>query len=65
MIETHNLVGIHTTDPHLPGTLYLTPEGTLTKDPQKAEKFPDNKLHRALRQIKNYSPKFFTRQVAD
>ena len=65
MIETTNLVGIHIKDPQLPGTLYLTEEGDLTKDTEKAKRIPDSRLARALRDIKQYSSNFFTVQVAD
>lgn len=65
MLEVHNLVGIHTTDPNLPGSLYLTDDGDLTKDPRKAKKVEDSKLHRALKQIRNFGNNYFILPVAD
>lgn len=64
MIETTNLVGIHTTDPQLPGTLYLAPDGNLTKDVEKAERIPDTRLARAIREISPFSNRYFIKTVA-
>jgi hypothetical protein len=65
MLEVRNIVGIHTTDPKLPGTLYLTDDGDLTKDPKKAKKVEDSRLHRALKEIKLFSTNYFIRPIAD
>jgi len=65
MIEVWNIVGIHTNDPKLPGTLYLTDDGDLTKDPKKAKKVSDSKLHKALKQVGAYSRNYFVRPVTD
>lgn len=65
MRETHNIVGVHAKDPNMVGTLYLTDDGTLTRDPRLARKVPDSKLQKALKQIKGYSNQFFVRTVTD
>lgn len=64
MLEVVNIVGIHTQDPKLPGSLYLTEDGALTKDPMRAKKVEDSKLHKALREIAIFSPNYFIRVVA-
>jgi hypothetical protein len=53
MLEVRNIVGIHTTDPKL------------TKDPKKAKKVEDSRLHRALKEIKLFSTNYFIRPIAD
>lgn len=65
MRDIHNLVGIHTKDTNLPGTLYLTDDGDLTKDPGKARKVELSKLQRALKEISGYSKHYFIRSVTD
>lgn len=65
MLQTINLVGIHTQDPNLPGTLYLSEDGGLTKEVKEARRVPDERLHQALKQVKTYSRQFFVKPVAD
>jgi hypothetical protein len=65
MLEVRNLVGIHTNDPNLPGSLYLTDDGDLTRDPHKARRVEDSKLHRALKQIKSFGNNYFIHPIAD
>lgn len=65
MLQTVNLIGIYPQDPNLPGTLYLNEDGSLTKEIKDARRVPDNRLHKALREIKGYSNKFFVKPVAD
>ena len=65
MRETFNVVGIRTKDENLVGTLYLTEDGNLTRDPMKARKVPDSKLYRALKEAKAFSSQFFVKTVTD
>jgi hypothetical protein len=63
MLEVRNIVGIHISDPKLPGRMYLTDDATLTADPKKAKLIDDSKLHKALREIKAFSNNFFVTEV--
>jgi hypothetical protein len=64
MISIKTILGIKTRDPHMPGRLYLSDEGTLTRDPKKAKLVSDNALHKAIREVKTFSHNFFTMEVA-
>lgn len=65
MLEVKNIVGIHTRDPKLVGTLYLTDDGDLTKDLKKARRVPGSRLYKALQEVKQFSRDFFTQEVVD
>lgn len=65
MLEVRNIVGIRTRDPQMPGSLYLTEDGDLTRDLKKAKRVEDAKLHRALREIKTFGTNFFVQPIAD
>lgn len=58
-----NVVGVLCSDPKLPGHMYLTEEGTLTKDIKKARLVDPDQLERALKEAKEYSPKTFHNEV--
>lgn len=65
MLSTRTILGIKTSDPALPGRLYLADDGTLTRDPKKAKLVEDSKLAKAMREIKTFSRNFFMTEVAD
>lgn len=64
-IQSTILVGVLCADPLLPGRMYLSEEGDLTKHIKKAKRVKEDKLASALEQAKEYSNKTFHLEVLD
>lgn len=64
-IQSTILVGVLCSDPMLPGRMYLSEEGDLTKHIKKAKRVKEEKLSHALEQAKEYSNKTFHLEVSD
>ena len=62
-IEVYNVVGIRTKDAQMPGSLYLSEEGDLTKDIKRAKLIPEPKLEQAIKEVKAFSPNYFRQEV--
>lgn len=62
-VELFNIVGIRTRDINMPGSLYLSEEGDLTKDIKRAKLVPTPKLEQAVKEVKAFSPNFFCMEV--
>lgn len=55
IVNQVNLVSIRTSDPHLPGTFYLTKDGNWSPDKNKAQRIPDQQIPTIMRQLKGFS----------
>lgn len=64
-VEIYNIVGIRTRDAQMPGSLYLSDEGDLTREVKRAKLIPSNKLEQAMKEVKAFSPNCFHLEVTE
>lgn len=62
-VEIYNVVGIRTKDAQMPGSLYLSEEGDLTRNIKRAKLITAPKLEQAVKEVKAFSPNFFCMEV--
>lgn len=64
-LETVQIMGIKTRDPHLPGRLYLTDDGSLNRDLKNARIIHQDEIETAEKILKKYSTDIFSYEVVE
>lgn len=63
--EAQSVVGVLCNDPFLPGRLYVTEGGSLTKEIEKAKRFSKLNQHEGLEVAQGLSKKVFSRELLE